>query len=272
MNTFVTPEPITATLTTAGARVRVAASERTDTVVRVEPVDHASQADVKVAERTEVGFTDGTLSVKTTKSGAKTGSVAITIELPAGSGLVVHTAWTDVHAEGPLGDCELNLASGRVRLGRVAALRAGLAAGDVEIGHVAGSAVVEGGAAGLRIGEIEGVFRYEGSTGPVRIGHARSDVEFGSASGRFDVERADGDVVAKAGNCPLRIGRVTGGRVELTNAAGGIDIGVGEGVAAAVDAESTKGAVRNTLPDTPGAAVKIHARTRLGDIVVHPAA
>ncbi|WP_086844106.1 DUF4097 family beta strand repeat-containing protein [Amycolatopsis kentuckyensis] len=271
MHTFVTPEPITATMTTAGARVRVTASERTDTVVRVEPVDHASKSDVQVAERTEVGFTDGALSIKTTRSGAKTGSVAITIELPAGSGLVVNTAWTDVHADGPLGDCELNLASGQVRLDRVAGLRANLAAGAVEIGHVAGSAGIEGGAAGLRIGEVEGAFKYEGSTGRVRIGHARSDVEFGTASGSFDVERADGDVVASAGNCPLRIGRLTGGRAELTNASGGIDVGVGEGLAASVDAESTKGAVRNSLPANPGGHVKIRARTRLGDIVVHPA-
>ncbi|HET6706725.1 hypothetical protein [Amycolatopsis sp.] len=272
MNTFATPKPITATMTTAGARIRVVASERTDTVVRVEPADPASKTDVKVAERTKVEFTGGALSIKTTKPGARSGSVAVTIELPAGSGLVLNTAWTDVHADGPLGDCELNLASGQARLDRVAGLRANLAAGDVEVGHVAGAAGIEGGAAGLRIGEIEGGFKYEGSTGQVRIGHARSDVEFGGASGRFEIEQADGDVVASAGHCPLRIGRVTGGRVELTNAAGGIDVGVGAGVSASVDAESTKGAVRNSLPATPGGQVKIHARTRLDDIVVHPAA
>lgn len=56
MPTFATPEPITATLTTAGAQVRVAASEQSDTVVLVEPINSANKSDVKVAENTKVDF------------------------------------------------------------------------------------------------------------------------------------------------------------------------------------------------------------------------
>src|SRR5262245_53131137 len=111
MSVFTTPGPITATLTTAGAQVRVAASERTDTVVRVEPI---AGANTKVAENTKVAFADGELSITTTKSGDKAGSVAITVELPTGSSLVLNTAWTDVRAEGVLGDCVLDVASGSV--------------------------------------------------------------------------------------------------------------------------------------------------------------
>ncbi|AIJ22700.1 hypothetical protein [Amycolatopsis methanolica] len=112
MHTFATPSPITAALITAGARVRAAASERPDTVVGVEPLDPANASDVTVAERTEVAFARGELSVKTRKPGGRTGSVAITIELPAGSRFVLHSTWTDVRAEGRFGDCELNLGSG----------------------------------------------------------------------------------------------------------------------------------------------------------------
>ncbi|MER6767865.1 hypothetical protein ABT266_47515, partial [Amycolatopsis sp. NPDC000746] len=126
MSTFTTPNPITATLTAAGARVRIAASERTDTVVRVQPVNAANSTDVKVAEKTKVEFADGVLSVKTTKSGSRTGSVDIAIELPAGSKLVLNTAWTEVRADGILGDCEVNIGSGQVQLDRVAALRGNL--------------------------------------------------------------------------------------------------------------------------------------------------
>ena len=50
MPTFVTPGPISAAVKVAGARVRVAASERADTVVLVEPIDGANPSDVKVAE------------------------------------------------------------------------------------------------------------------------------------------------------------------------------------------------------------------------------
>ena len=238
MSTFTTPNPITATLTTAGARVRIAASERTDTVVRVEPVNSANAKDVKVAEKTKVDFSDGVLAVKTTKSGDQNGSVAITIELPVGSRLILHTAWTEVRADGVLGDCEVNIGSGQVQLDRVATLRGSLGTGGLEIGH------------------------------------ARSDVDLGGSSGSFDIGRADGSVTAKAAACPIRIGRVTRGQVELVNSSGGIEIGVSDDTAAEVDAKSTKGLVRSSLtaPDSSGNSLKVYARTRLDDIVIRPAA
>jgi len=245
--------------------------------VLVEPLDSASSSDVKVAEKTKVDFSAGELSIKTTKSGDKNGSVAITIDLPVGSRLVLNTAWTDVHADGLLGDCELNMASGQVQLDHIAALRGNLASGGVAIGHIAGTANIEGGAAGVRIGEVEGTVRYQGSTGKIWIGHAVSDVVLGSAGGSFDIDRAEGSVIAKAGNCPIRVGRMTRGQAELMNASGGIEVGIGEGTAAWVDARSTKGAVRSSLPaqDNPGEfdnKVKVYARTRLDDIVIHRAA
>ena len=51
MPTFDTPGRIAATVVVAGAQVRVTASDRTDTVVLVEPIDKASKKDVKVANR-----------------------------------------------------------------------------------------------------------------------------------------------------------------------------------------------------------------------------
>jgi DUF4097 and DUF4098 domain-containing protein YvlB len=121
----------------------------------------------------------------------------------------------------------------------------------------------------LRIGEVDGLVRYEGSTGKVWIGHALADVDLNGASGSFDIDRADGNVTAKAANCPIRVGRMTRGQADLMNASGGIEIGISEGVAARVDAESTKGTVRSSLPDNAGAAdVNVYARTRLDDIVI----
>jgi DUF4097 and DUF4098 domain-containing protein YvlB len=274
MPTFATPEPITASVTTSGARVRVAASERSDTVVLVEPVNSASKSDVKVAENTKVDFTGGALSIKTTMSGDKNGSVAITIELPVGSWLVLNTAWTDVNAEGLLGDCELNIASGQVRLDHVAGLKANLVAGSVQVGHIAGTATIEAGAAAVRIGVATGVVRHRGSTGKVWIGHALSDIDLGGSSGSFGIDRAEGSVTAKAGDCPIRIGRLARGQAELMNASGGIEVGIGEGTAASVDAKSTKGAVHNSLPTQENVGeftdkVTVHARTRLDDIVIH---
>jgi hypothetical protein len=150
--TFATPGPIAATVVLAGARMRIIASDRTDTVVRVEPVDRASRSHARVAGRTRVDFAGGRLSVKTTTPGDRYGSVAVTIELPAGSSLLAYLAHTSVHADGPLGDCELHLASGRVGLDRITALQATITAGEVAIGHVAGHATIRGSAVRVRIG------------------------------------------------------------------------------------------------------------------------
>ena len=96
MPAFATPGPIAATVEVAGARVRLTASDRTDTVVLVEPINEASRSDVKVANKTKVDFAGGQLSVKTTTPGDKSGSVAITIDLPAGSSLAAHLAHSSV--------------------------------------------------------------------------------------------------------------------------------------------------------------------------------
>ena len=262
MPTFATPGPITATVTVAGAQVRVAASDRTDTVVLVEPIDKASQSDVKVASRTKVDFAGGQLTVKTTVSGDKNGSVAITIDLPAGSSLVAYLAHSSVHADGPLGECELHMASGQAQLDRINALQANISAGEVTVGAIAGRASIESRA------------------GQIRIGHASADLELSNGSGGFDIGRADGSVTATTAGGAIRISRLVRGQAELMSGSGDIEIGISEGTAAQVDANSERGSVRNSVPAQEDSGtlgnldnkVAVHARTRYGDIIIQRAA
>ncbi|TDC30857.1 hypothetical protein E1211_23505 [Micromonospora sp. 15K316] len=276
MPTFATPVPVAATLEVAGARVRVTATDRTDTVVLVEPIDEASRKDVKVAERTEVDFAGGHLSVKTTAAGEKTGSVAITIELPAGSSLAGYLAHSDVHAAGWFGDCELRMASGRIELDRVDALRANIASGQVTIGRIVGRATVDGGAFTMRVGELDGVAELSNSGGHVWIGHALSDLSLSSASCDFDVDRADGSVTATTASGAIRIGRMTSGHAKLMNGSGNIEVGIGRHAAARIDVDSERASVRDSVtpegePAPSGEEVFVHARSRHGDIIVHRA-
>jgi len=273
MPAFATPGPIAAAVEVAGARVRVGASDRTDTVVLVEPIDSASQRDVKVADRTTVDFSAGQLTVKTTVAGDKGGSVAITIDLPAGSSLAAQLAHSSVDASGALGECELHMASGQVQLDRISALRAEVAAGEVTVGHIAGRATIEGGAAVVRISEAGGAVKFAGSSGRIWIGDAAADLDLSNGSGGFDIGRAAGSVTAKTGDGAIRIGRLARGRAELANSSGDIEIGVSEGTAARVDARSTKGTVHNSLPshEDSGDQVTVHARSRHGDIFVQRA-
>jgi hypothetical protein len=277
MPTYATPGPIVATVVVAGARVQVTASDRTDTMVLVEPINKESKSDVKVADKTKVDFAAGQLSIKTTASGDKDGSVAITIDLPAGSGLVSYLSHSDVHADGSLGECELHMASGRVHLDRIDALQANIAAGEVAIGHIGGRATIDGSTVDMRISEVEDTVKLVSSGGQTWIGHASAELNLSSGSGGFDIDRADGSVTAMTGDGVIRIGRLARGQAELSNRSGNIEVGVSEGAAARVDADSKRGSVRNSLPsredpDVSDSKVGIHARTRYGDIIIQRAA
>jgi hypothetical protein len=277
MPAFATPEPIAATVEVAGAQVRVSASDRTDTVVLVEPINEASRSDVKVASKTRVDFAGGQLSVKTTTPGDKNGSVAITIDLPAGSSLAAYLAHSSVHVEGPVGQCELHLASGQVQLDRIDALQASIASGKVAIGHIAGRASIDGGAFVMRIGEAQGTVGLSSSGGQAWIGHASADLDLSSGSGDFDIDRADGSITATTASGAIRIGRMTHGQAKLMNGSGNIEVGISEGTAARVEANSERGSVRNCVasqesPATSDALVTVHARTRHGDIIIQRAA
>jgi DUF4097 and DUF4098 domain-containing protein YvlB len=203
--------------------------------------------------------------------------VAISIDLPAGSSLAASVANSSLHADGSLGECELHMASGQVQLDSIAALQANIAAGEVAVGHIAGRASIEGGTATVRIGEVEGTVRLVSSAGELWIGDARADLDLTNGSGGFDIDRADGGVTAKTGAGAIRIGRLTRGQAELVNGSGNIEIGISEGSAAQVDANSERGTVRNSVPpqEDPGAfenKVTVHARTRHGDIIIQRAA
>jgi hypothetical protein len=276
MPTFATPGPIAATMEVGGAQVRVTASDRTDTVVLVEPINKASRSDVKVAEKTKVDFAGGQLSVKTTVSGEKNGSVVITIDLPSGSSLAAYLAHSDVHADGSFGECELHMASGRVQVDRILALRANIASGEVAIGHIAGRANIDGGAFAMRIGEVEGPARLANSGGRAWIGHAAADLDLSSASCDFDIDRADGSITATTASGAIRIGRMSHGQAKLMNGSGDIEVGISESAAAEIDVNSERASVRDSVssqanPDPADGTVSVHARTRHGDIVIRRA-
>ena len=61
------------------------------------------------------------------------------------------------------------------------------------------------------------------------------------------------------------------------NGSGNIEVGISEGTAARVDANSERGSVRNSVPpqenpETSGNTVTVRARTRHGDVIIQRAA
>jgi DUF4097 and DUF4098 domain-containing protein YvlB len=129
----------------------------------------------------------------------------------------------------------------------------------------------------MRISEVKDTVKLTNSGGQTSIGHAWADLDLSSGHGGFDIDRADGSVTAKTGDGAIRIGRLTRGQAELLNRSGNIEVGISEGTAASVDANSERGLVRNSVPsqenpDTSDNQVTVHARTRYGDIIIQRAA
>nr|BFE75696.1 hypothetical protein GCM10020092_089970 [Actinoplanes digitatis] len=102
MPTFDTPEPISVTLELGVGDVRIAASDRADTVVEVRPTDLSDESDVAAAQQVRVDYANGTLRVTGPKARAfdfsrKTRSVDVSIELPSGSRVSAEMQVGDLH-------------------------------------------------------------------------------------------------------------------------------------------------------------------------------
>jgi len=283
MPTFDTPEPITASIDIAVGDVRVTAGDRTDTTIAVEPSDPASTEDRQVAEQTRVGFANGRLVVKGPKLRSwrlrrSAGSIAVTIELPAGSQLHGVGGLADFHTDGSLGDCRIRTGAGRIVLAETRDLSVKSGAGDISVERVGGEAEIRVATGDVRLRELASAAVIKKSNDDTWIGRADGDLRVTTANGDISVDVANASVSAKTANGSLRVGDAARGEVELETHLGDIEIGIREGTSAWLDVRSTAGSVRNALEasEAPGPSaetVEVHARTHLGDVVIErPAA
>ncbi|KUM78483.1 DUF4097 family beta strand repeat-containing protein [Streptomyces curacoi] len=280
MPEFTTPEPITVALTMNSGKLSLVAGDRTDTVVRVRPRDESAAADVKAAEQTEVDYAAGRLLVKAPDPhwlGGILGnspSIDVTIELPTGSSLQAEVVKVQIHSEGLLEEVRLDSVSGHVHLDRVGTLHAETVSGHITVDDVSGYANVNGVSGKVRVRRVRGSAVVKGVNGDIWIGDAGSDLHLSAAGGDIFVDSAGPGVTAKTAGGSIRIGHVTAGEVDLLTSSGEVEIGIGEGSTAWVDARSVTGSVRNSLqardaPTQHADMVKVRARSRHGDIMIH---
>jgi len=204
----------------------------------------------------------------------RTGSIDVTVELPAGSRLQGKAGVGAFRSEGDLGDCRISSGAGDVELDECDALDVDTGAGSVSIDRVNGAADVTTASGRIRIGTVLNRAAIKSSNGEIWIGEAIGDLRVRTANGRVEVDRAQSTVDASTANGDLRIGGLTEGRATLKTSMGGIEIGVADGTAAKLDVHTQFGNVRNQLQSTdqPGPAdrtIEVHARTSMGDITVH---
>jgi len=278
MPTFDTPGPIAATVVVAGAQVRVAASDRTDTIVDVHPSAESDESDVQAAQRIRVDYAHGLLQVTGPKARAfdfsrKTRSVDVSIELPSGSQVSGDVQVGDLNGTGRLGECRFKTSAGNVRLERTGSLRVDTGAGHVTADGAMGNVEIHTGTGKVRIGEVDGTAVVKSSNGDIMIDAVTGDARVRSANGEISVDRAGAGVDAKTSNGSIRLGEVVRGSVALGTATGDLEIGIAEGTAAWLEVNTGFGHVRNLLDNTarPGESdetVEVRGRTSYGDITI----
>ncbi|MEU4294381.1 DUF4097 family beta strand repeat-containing protein [Kribbella sp. NPDC026596] len=178
MPTFNTPEPISAVLDIPAGRVQFIAGDRTDTAVEILPVDPSKGRDVKVAEEAKVEYGDGVLRIEVVAKNqyfGPSGSVAVTVQLPAGSRVQVKAASAEIRAAGRFGEVAVESEHGSIDLDEVASARITTTAGDVTVGRLNGPAEIRTSKGDIRVAEAV--------RGSVVLRTVAGDVEIGAAAG-----------------------------------------------------------------------------------------
>jgi DUF4097 and DUF4098 domain-containing protein YvlB len=261
MPTFHTPLPITATVEIAAGSVRVASSDREDTVVEVRPRDESRSQDVRAADQVRVEFDNGALLVSSRRgfSFPRRGAVVVDIALPSGSRLNASAASANITADGRYGDCKFATASG-----------------DLEVGQVIGHLRADTASGGVTVADINGSVLMATASGDVAIGELDGDVKLRAASGSLTIGRLRGDVSAQTASGDVSVATAVSGGVSVHTSSGEVVVGIAEGTAAQVDLQTGSGEVRNLLTPSDGPAdgdetLAVHARTGSGDVVIRRA-
>ncbi|MBL0778669.1 MULTISPECIES: DUF4097 family beta strand repeat-containing protein [Streptomyces] len=273
---FETPEPISATVHVEAGAIRLVATDRTDTTVEVRPRDAGKDQDVRAAEQTDVSCMNGLLTVRTPKQRAlfgRTGSVDVTVELPAGSRAELTGAWAQIRGEGPLGEVRVKTSAGDVRLDSTGPLHVTASAGSVSVERVEGNAEITTSNGSLRVGTVDGPAVLKNSHGTTSVAAALGDLRVRGANGDILVERAEGSVAATTAHGSVRIAEVVRGKAELETSYGSIEVGVRKGTAVWIDANSHAGQVVNALdaadgPEEADSTLELRARTRFGTVEI----
>jgi DUF4097 and DUF4098 domain-containing protein YvlB len=192
MQKFDTAAPISAILDIPAGQVRFIAAEQADTTVEVLPADASKSRDVKAAEQTAVTYADGVLRIETPAKNqilGASGSIEVTVQLPAGSHVEAKAAGAGFRGVGRLGDVTLESAHGSVELDETADARLSTLAGDVSVGRLGGSAKISTAKGDIRIAEaVRGTVILRTEQGGISVAATRgvsASLDAGTGYGRI---------------------------------------------------------------------------------------
>jgi hypothetical protein len=192
MQTFTTPAPIAAVLDIPAGRVQIIAADRADTTVEIRPADASKGRDVQAAERTTVEYGDGVLRiempVKNQLFGAS-GSIEVTVQLPAGSRVEAKAVATAFRAVGRLGEVTFEGAYDQIKVDEAASARITAVAGDIVVGRLTGPAEISTTKGDIRVAEaVRGRVALRTDMGDIEVSAApgvSASLDAGTSYGRI---------------------------------------------------------------------------------------
>ncbi|MFD4530067.1 DUF4097 family beta strand repeat-containing protein [Streptomyces sp. NPDC058470] len=192
MQKFATPTPVAAVLDIPAGRVQFIAADRADTTVEVLPADASKGRDVKAAEQITVAYEDGVLRIGTAPAKnrilGQSGSVEVTIQLPAGSRVEAKAAAAELRSVGRLGDIAFEGAYGQIKIDEAADVRLTAIDGDVEVGRLNGPAEISTARGDIRITEaVRGTVELRTQSGDISVAAAAgvsASLDAGTGYGR----------------------------------------------------------------------------------------
>jgi hypothetical protein len=193
MQKFDATAPIAAVLDIPAGRIRFIAADRADTAVEVLPADASKSRDVKAAERVTVAYGDGILRIEAPEAKNRvlgnSGSVEVTVQLPAGSRVEAKTDAAELRGVGRLGDVTFESAQGTVKLDETDSAHLTLAAGDITVGRLGGPARISTLKGDLTVTEaVRGAVTLRTEAGDISVGAARgvsASLDAGTSYGRI---------------------------------------------------------------------------------------
>ncbi|MGT2533002.1 DUF4097 family beta strand repeat-containing protein [Streptomyces nojiriensis] len=193
MQTFATTAPVSTVLDIPAGLIRFIAADRTDTTVEVRPANPAKSRDVKAAEEVAVDYRDGVLRIEAAPAKNRllgnSGSVEVTVQLPAGSHVEAKAALAELRGVGRLGDVTFEGAQATVKLDETAAAQLTLQAGDITIGRLAGPTTIRTHKGDIQITDaVRGKAELHTEHGDITVTAARG------ASATLDARTAYGSI------------------------------------------------------------------------------
>lgn len=176
MQKFETPGPVCVVLDIPAGSIRLNATDRTDTIVEIQPTDSSKKRDTKTATQTGIDYRDGVLHITTPDANrvlGNSGSLQITIDLPAGSRIQAKAAAAELHTTGPLADIAFEGGHRTVHLDHATSAHLKVHTGEITINHLTGPAHIRNGKGDITITEATtGTLELHTATGNLTVAAA----------------------------------------------------------------------------------------------------